>query len=186
MRVIAGLAKGIKLSPPPKELAIRPTLDRVREALFSILMPRLEGARFLDLFAGTGANGIEALSRGAAGCTFVDGDARALKLVRENVARAKLERGAECLKLEVPRDLGRLKGPFDVIFADPPYAFAEHEALLKGLQQFALLSPEGVFVLEHGRKTDLPEQVEELVRTRQAKYGDTMLSFYGWGKQGGC
>ncbi len=180
MRIIAGQAKGIKLSPPPKELAIRPTLDRVREALFSILMPRLEGARFLDLFAGTGANGIEALSRGAAACVFVDGDARALKLVRENVVRAKLERGAECLKLHIPKDLRLLKGPFDVIFADPPYAFGEHEGVLKGLQTYHLLAPEGVFVLEHGRKADLPEQVENLVRTRQAAYGDTLLSFYGW------
>jgi len=183
MRVIAGQAKGIQLSPPPKELAIRPTLDRVREALFSILMPRLEGARFLDLFAGTGANGIEALSRGAARCTFVDSDARALKLVRGNLVRARLERGAECLKLALPKDLRALRGSFDIVFADPPYAFAEYEALLGGLQTYAVLAPEGVFILEHARRAAPPERVENLLRTRQAEYGDTVLSFYGWEKR---
>lgn len=183
MRVIAGQAKGIQLSPPPKELAIRPTLDRVREALFSILMPRLEGARFLDLFAGTGANGIEALSRGAARCTFVDSDARALKLVRGNLVRAKLERGAECLKLILPKDLRALRASFDIVFADPPYAFSDYEALLSGLQTYSLLSPDGVFILEHTRRAAPPERVETLLRTRQADYGDTVLSFYAWEKR---
>jgi 16S rRNA (guanine(966)-N(2))-methyltransferase RsmD len=177
MRIIAGSAKGARLSSPA-DLPIRPTLDRVREALFSILMPHLENAHFLDLFAGTGANGIEALSRGAAQATFVDADLRALNLVRENLLHAKLERGAECLRLSLPKDLERLRGPYDIVFADPPYEFAAYPALLEGLDAHRLLAPDGVIVIEHGRLSMPPETAGGLNCYRRAHYGDAHLSFY--------
>ncbi len=178
MRVIAGTARGIPLLPPHKSLPIRPTLDRVRESLFSILGTRIEGGRFLDLFAGTGAHGIEALSRGAAEAVFVDGDARALKLVRDNLVKTRLERGAVCLKLRLPAQLPALRGPFAVAFADPPYEFDDYSGLLAGLSEHHLLAEGGLFVLEHARKNSPPEAQGILLRTRQAHYGDTTLSFY--------
>mgnify|MGYP002400799701 CR=1 FL=1 len=178
MRIIAGSARGIPLMPPPKDMPIRPTLDRVREALFSILAHRVDGGRFLDLFAGSGANGIEALSRGAAEAVFADADARALKLVRANLEKTRLERHGVCLRLNIPQDLRRLNGSFSIIFADPPYAFSGHAALLAGVGEHGLLAPEGILVFEHARKTVLPDAVSAFQRYRIALYGDTGLSFY--------
>lgn len=178
MRVIAGSARGIPLLSPPKSLPIRPTLDRVRESLFSILGPRIAECRFLDLFSGTGANGIEALSRGASQAVFVDGDARALRLVRENLLKTHLEDRATCLTLRLPTQLGTLRGPFHLVFADPPYEFQDYAGLLLGLCEAKLLAEEGLFVLEHARKVPAPVPPEGLRHTRTAQYGDTSLSFY--------
>jgi 16S rRNA (guanine(966)-N(2))-methyltransferase RsmD len=177
MRVIAGQARGVRLVAP-KGTQIRPTLDRVRESLFNILAPRVEGARFLDLFAGTGANGIEALSRGAAEAIFVDSDAQSLQCVEENLRRTRLEAGARRLRMVLPRELAALHGPFDLIFADPPYRFPEYAELLEGVSARGLLAAGGLLVVEHERRVELPEAVGNLTRTRQARYGDTLLSFY--------
>jgi 16S rRNA (guanine(966)-N(2))-methyltransferase RsmD len=177
MRIIAGRARGIHLVAP-KGLEIRPTLDRVRESLFSILSPRLEGARFLDLFAGTGANGIEALSRGASAATFVDEDRRALDVVRDNLTRTRLESKAQVLKARLPQDLRLVDGLYDIIFADPPYAFADYAALIEGIAGRQLLTHDGLFILEHDRRCPVPETDAPWTRVREARYGDTVLSFY--------
>ncbi len=178
MRIIAGQAKGRRLLSPPADWPIRPTLDRIRESLFNIVTPRLEGARFLDCFAGTGANGIEALSRGASQAVFVDSDARALRLVRENLTHTGLAGGGMCFKLTLPQDLGRIPGRFDIIFADPPYEFAEYEALLYGIQECGLLADQGWVVLEHHRRHAIPAHCGGLSRHRQSRYGEKRLSFY--------
>ncbi|MBN2310260.1 MAG: 16S rRNA (guanine(966)-N(2))-methyltransferase RsmD [Candidatus Hydrogenedentes bacterium] len=179
MRVIAGKAKGIRLESP-KGRGVRPTLDRVRESLFSILGPRLADARFLDLFAGTGANGIEALSRGAVHATFVDNDRRSQELVRRNLGRAGLSDSADCRCLRLPNALASLSPcePYDIIFADPPYAFEEFDALLGALQEGRLLAEDGIVVVEHARGAAVPEQTAGLCRQREAVYGDTRLSFF--------
>ena len=177
MRVIAGSARGIRLEAPPGQ-DIRPTLDRVREALFSILMPQLEDARFLDLFAGTGANGIEALSRGAAAATFVDRDRKALNIVRDNLLRARVAVHATCLQLELPRDLNRIPGAFDIVFADPAYDFSDYEAFITGVDDTGLIAEDGRLIIEHKRAMNLPESVGRLTRTRVAAYGQCALSFY--------
>lgn len=178
MRIIAGQAKGRRLLGPPADWPIRPTLDRIRESLFNILAPRLAEARFLDCFAGTGANGIEALSRGAAQTVFVDADARAIRLVRENLMHTGLTEGAMCLKLTLPQDLGRIPGHYDIIFADPPYEFIRYEALLQGIQEYGLLADDGMIVLEHHRRHEIPAQCGGFARYRQACYGEKRLSFY--------
>lgn len=180
MRIIAGTAKGTRLRAP-KGLEVRPTLDRVREALFSILGPRLEGARFLDLFAGTGANGIEALSRGAAACVFVDNEPRALEAIRANLERARVAQRADVRHLTLPAGLMALAGnagPFDIVFADPPYDYREHAALMDFLWKSSLLAPEGLIVVEHPVRRPVDATAAAYKWKRTALYGDTALSFY--------
>lgn len=180
MRVIAGTARGTRLTAP-KGLEVRPTLDRVREALFSILGPRLEEARFLDLFAGTGANGIEALSRGARAAVFVENDPRSIEAIRHNLETTRLGAFATCLRALLPgalAELGRKEQPFDLVFADPPYAFSDYERLLLGLEEGGLVAQDGIIVVEHAVRVGVPEKVGELTRYRQAVYGDTVLSFF--------
>lgn len=177
MRVIAGTARGRKLMEPA-DRRIRPTLDRVRGALFNMLVLEIEDAEFLDLFAGTGANGIEALSRGAAHCVFVDNDAEAQKIIRENLFHTGLARQARCLPLSLPADLHRITGSYDIIFADPPYHNDYYAALLEGIVGKELLKPEGVVVIEHDRRENMPESIAGLERTRFKHYGDAALSSY--------
>lgn len=180
MRVIAGSAKGRRIEAP-KGRDIRPTSDRVREALFSILGPRIADARFLDLFAGTGANGIEALSRGAASCVFADNAPEALALIRRNLSHTGFAAQAECIKLELPRDLPQFAArtsPFDLVFADPPYTFSTYEALTQALDDKRLAAPEALLIIEHERRATLPESTGRWTRYRKADYGDTALSFY--------
>lgn len=180
MRVIAGKAKGARLTVP-KGLDVRPTLDRVRESLFSILAPRIEGARFLDLFAGTGANGIEALSRGAKACTFVDSDARACETIRRNLEKTHLSQLAEVCLLTLPDAIPRLaerRTQYEVVFADPPYNFTQYGALFRAIERSRLLAPNGIVVVEHAARTEMLEIIEDFKRTRRADYGDTALSFF--------
>lgn len=177
MRVIAGSARGVPLFSPEGD-ALRPTLDRVRENLFNILQPWFPGARFLDLFAGTGANGIEALSRGAEAVTFVEADRTAMNLVRRNLEKTRLTDHAVCLQLRLPDHLGQVPGQYDVIFADPPYALEDLEGLLSAIAARDLLREDGILVLEHSRKRSVPEMVGGLTQTRHKKYGETSLSFY--------
>lgn len=179
MRIIAGHAKGMRLlSPNNKEL--RPTKDRVREALFSAIGPRIPGASFLDLFAGTGANGIEALSRGANYADFVDSDPESCELVRQNLERAKFPDRAGVYTLRLPRGLEgmvRKHAPYDIVFADPPYLFAEFLSLLELLQRGGFVAPSGIVVLEHasGRFPEIKDSAFEL--SRIARYGDSALAY---------
>lgn len=177
MRIIAGSAKGRRLLSSAT-LDIRPTSDRVRENLFNILMPRIAGARFLDLFCGTGANGIEALSRGAAHATFIDNSTTALRLTRDNLERCRLGGAASVERLSLPEQLQPCPHPFDIIMADPPYAYEGYETLLATLVTKGFLASDGVVVVETGHKTTLPDSVHELCCTQQRRYGDTALTFY--------
>ena len=176
MRVIAGEARGARLTVP-KGPNVRPTLDRVRESLFNILGGRVQGASFLDLYAGSGANGIEALSRGAAHAVFVDKDVR---FVRENLRKTRLNRRGECLQANLPGGIGRLdaRGPFDIVFADPPFKFAKFDHLLELLAQEHLLAAKGIIVLEHSSRLALEDQIGPFAKDRERTYGETQLSFY--------
>ncbi|MEM7384316.1 MAG: 16S rRNA (guanine(966)-N(2))-methyltransferase RsmD, partial [Verrucomicrobiota bacterium] len=152
MRVIAGSAGRLPLQVPKS--IVRPSTDRLREALFSILMGRLEGARVLDLFAGSGALGIEALSRGAARAVFVDSKKEAIETIRKNLERTRLEEKGLCRRGEVFQFLKEpLESPFDLILADPPYQKQAHEVdlghqLLVGSPLAEWLAPDGLLVLE--------------------------------------
>lgn len=180
MRVIGGTARGLRLEVP-KGTRVRPTLDRVRESLFNILSPHLAEARFLDLFAGSGANGIEALSRGAAHSAFVDDDARSLTVVRHNLSTTGLAKRSSVHRLSLPTGLTKLSDrekPFGLVFADPPYIFEAYEKLLRTLREAELLVPDGLVVLEHATRVELPEELSGYRRYRQAKYGEASLSFF--------
>jgi len=183
MRIIAGRYRGRKLESP-STLETRPTSDRLRETLFNILAPRIEGARVLDLCAGTGAVGIEALSRGAAHGTFVDESRKMCALIEVNVKSLKIDdQEFEVITSEATKFLARCakKGeqPFDIIFFDPPYA-ADYEAVLDfaGEHAAALLKEDGLIVVEHQKKKELAAEFGELERYRVLKQGDSYLSFY--------
>jgi 16S rRNA (guanine966-N2)-methyltransferase len=184
MRVIAGSAGGLPLTVPKS--VTRPTTDRVREALFSSLGGRVNGAAVLDLYAGSGALGIEALSRGATSVVFVEADERACEAIRANLAKSRLSGdGAEIRRSRVVDFVSRLPegAAFDLIFADPPYArdeasTAELAALLAAGRLAECLREGGLFVLESMDKRDLPlgdPPVWDLLRER--RYGGTRLNY---------
>lgn len=177
MRIVAGSARGLKLVPPAGD-RVRPTLDRVREALFNIIGPDLPGASFLDLFAGSGANGIEALSRGAARAVFVDNHPESQACIRKNLASTRLEDKGQLTRNRLPEEMGRIGGTYDVIFADPPYEFTDYDGLLVAIDSAGLLTEGGRVILEHASKQDVPEAAGELKQVRQRRYGRATLSFY--------
>ncbi|HOC69450.1 MAG TPA: 16S rRNA (guanine(966)-N(2))-methyltransferase RsmD [Candidatus Hydrogenedentes bacterium] len=177
MRIIAGDFKGRRLFTP-RNRDIRPTSDRVRESLFSILGERVRNAQFLDLFCGVGACGIEALSRGAAHATFVDASREALDLARRNLALCGVEISGMLIQAQIPEDLRRPMPPFHLVFADPPYTFPAYEALLEVLVKNRLLLPDARVIIETSRFRSLPDQVSSLCKIDHRVYGDTALSFF--------
>ena len=175
MRVIAGELKGRRLEAPDWP-GLRPTSDRLRETLFNVLAPRIAGARFLDAYAGTGAVGIEALSRGAAQVTFVEQDRRAQRLIETNLARCGVKDRYAIIRAGFVGAAQRLPGPFDILFLDPPYGAGE---LMEALEAAAPLVRDGALLLiEHAKRDRAPEQVAGLVRGRELVHGDSSLSFF--------
>ena len=183
MRIIAGAYRSRVLTAPAG-MSTRPTSDRLRETLFNVLAPRIAGARFLDLYAGSGAVGIEALSRGAASVAFVERAAPALKALRANLAALRIESG---ISVHATGVAAFLRGPrsgaaeFDIVFLDPPYeAEEEYEGTLGALggEGSGFLAAGAVVISEHRRKTELEEIYGSLRRTRVLKQGDAALSFY--------
>lgn len=177
MRVIGGTARGVPLIAPEGR-DTRPTSDRVRESLFNILGPRVVDCRFLDLFAGTGAHGIEALSRGAAYAALVENSRAAGECILKNAQKARVWERGGLFRTALPEALARLPKPYDIVVADPPYAYEAYADLIQALQDYEILAPHALVVIEHERRTELPEVVGALKRTRKAQYGDTVLSFY--------
>lgn len=180
MRVIAGTVKGRSLMAPPRR-GVRPTSERVREALFSIVGFRIGGARVLDLYAGTGAIGIEALSRGAQHAVFVESQPPALRVLRANLTRCGLSACAEVYAMPVARFLGAptiAGGPYDVVFADPPYRKEGIAALLQALESRGTVTPHSLVILEHATKTLVPAATGDFTCLRQYRYGDSTLSVF--------
>lgn len=179
MRIIGGEARGrpIRL---PVGCRIRPTADRVKESLFNILNP-VEGAYFLDIYAGCGNVGLEALSRGARGSVFVEKDPRLADAIRENLRLLGYERQGEVIAAGAEQGLRRLgkRGErFDVLFADPPYDEDFLPEILGCLEGAELLAENGIIVLQHSVREDPKESITQtLVMTDQRRYGDTLLSF---------
>jgi 16S rRNA (guanine966-N2)-methyltransferase len=176
MRVIAGAFKGRNLKSPPS-MQVRPTSDRLRETLFNVIAAHVPDARFLDLCAGSGAVGIEALSRGAAHATFVDRSRRSCQLIESNLKLCRVpEEQRDIYCSEASEFLRQWEGDlWDVVFFDPPYK----EDYLRTLQIVPkVLNDEGLLIAEHHHKTELPETIGKLSRTRILKQGDSALSFY--------
>jgi 16S rRNA (guanine966-N2)-methyltransferase len=185
MRVVAGSARGIPLRAP--RAGVRPTMDRVKAAIFSSLAEKIPGARVLDLFAGSGALGIEALSRGCDSAAFVESDRRAVETIRRNLEKTRLEGAVH--PMDAFHFLDRRAEPhaFDIIFADPPYAKApgDRDCAAELLQSPSLpraLAPGGIFVLEKMPGAKLPAAGWECVRLK--RYGSTEVAFLRWNPAG--
>lgn len=184
MRVIAGKYRGRNLKSPPS-LEVRPTSDRLRETLFNVIAPRIEGARFLDLCAGSGAVGIEALSRGTLHVTFVDQSPKMCALVKSNLDLCRIDEGESVVVQSEAHDylrrLVRRPGvsPFDIVFFDPPYADDYLPTLdTFGAHASSLLTESGLLIVEHHHKNELKDEVGSIIRSRVLKQGDSALSFY--------
>jgi 16S rRNA (guanine(966)-N(2))-methyltransferase RsmD len=175
MRIIAGINKGRTLKAPKWE-GLRPTSDKLRGTLFNILQTRIAGARFLDLFSGTGAVALEALSRGAAGATCVESDRRAAALIAENVALCRADR---CVIIRDTVERALLRpipgGPFDIVLLDPPYDYAHLDAVVANAA--SQRADGGIVILEHGSRV-IPPQPDGITLTRTVTSGDSALTFY--------
>ena len=177
MRVITGTARGVSLKTPDG-LATRPTADRVKEALFSIIHFDVPNACILDLFGGTGQLGIEALSRGAKSAIFVESGESACKLIRENLKRTRLQDHASVVCSDYMQFLGSCKTKFDIILLDPPYAEDFLENSLKKISEIDILQSSGIIVCERPVGKDLNVEIAGFSRSRDYKYGKTLLTLY--------
>ena len=177
MRVITGKARGVQLKTP-EGMQTRPTSDRVKEALFSIINFEIPGAKVLDLFGGTGQLGIEALSRGAQSAVFVDAREDACKLIRENLKRTKLEQGGRVVRSDYLEYLKRCNEQYSIIFLDPPYAEVFLENALKQITEIDILQSDGIIVAERPLGKELPWEFEGFTRTKDYKYGKVLLTIY--------
>jgi 16S rRNA (guanine966-N2)-methyltransferase len=183
VRIIAGKYRGRNLKSPPS-LQVRPTSDRLRETLFNVIAPRIEDARFLDLCAGSGAVGIEALSRDASHVTFVDKSRKMCALVEANLDLCRVpEEQTEVIQSEttdyLSRSFKKKTMPWDIVFFDPPYA-TDYVPVIELFGQNAeeLLAEDAVLIVEHHHKNSLPDEVGSIIRSRILKQGDSALSFF--------
>lgn len=185
MRIIAGTFRSRQLKSL-KGLTLRPTSDRLRETLFNVLAPRMQGSRFIDAYAGTGAVGIEAISRGATEVIFIESQQPAAALIQKNLDLLEVHRGVRIFPMDVSRALQRIAAehkpaspPFDMVFLDPPYAAAEdYQRVLTFLGSAAFLAAGSLVIAEHRRNFDLAPRFDQLERYRVLRQGDASLSFY--------
>ena len=177
MRVITGKARGVVLKTP-EGMSTRPTADRVKEALFSIIQFDVPSARVLDLFGGTGQLGIEALSRGAKSAVFVDEQESACKLIRENLRRTRLEQDARVVRSDYRAFLNSTKETFDIIVLDPPYAEDFLENSLKMITEIDILQSGGIIVTERPVGKELSFELPGYSRSRDYKYSSTVLTIF--------
>ena len=177
MRVITGSARGMALKAP-KGMDTRPTMDQVKEGIFSAIQFEVEGRRVLDLFAGSGQMGIEALSRGAKSAVFVDMREDACKVVRENLAKTRLEQNARVVRADYLSYLASARETFDLIFLDPPYAEVFLETALKIISEIDILTNSGIIVCERPFDKTLAGEVPGLVRYRDYRYGKAAVTIF--------
>jgi 16S rRNA (guanine966-N2)-methyltransferase len=176
MRVIAGLHKGRQLKAVPGK-STRPTTDKVKEAVFQMIGPFFQGGSCLDLFAGSGSLGIEALSRGMEQCVFVDKHPKAIQTIRENITTLKLESQIEVYRTDALRALsaaGKRELSFHLIFLDPPYGKHSYHELLEAIERENLLAADGIIYCEHDSSEHLPNSVGRFSIKKQADYGGTI------------
>ena len=177
MHVITGKARGVNLKTP-EGLQTRPTTDRVKEALFSMIQFDIPTATVLDLFGGTGQLGIEALSRGARRAVFVDESDKACQLIRENLRRTRMEQDGSVVRSDYLAYLGRCREKFNIIFLDPPYAEVFLENALKRITEIDILQSGGIIVTERPLGKELPYEFEGYTRSKDYKYGKTLITLY--------
>ena len=176
MKVTGGTGKGRKLKVPPGS-RVRPTSDKVKQALFNILGEKVKGAAFLDLYAGTGGVGIEALSRGAGRVVFIDDANDSLRAIKKNVEQTGFGERAQVMPHRAETFLRKTSEQFDIVFLDPPYSL-QLEIPLVLVSEAEILNPDAIVVGEHFKKQASPKQAGRLVLYRETHYGDTVLAFY--------
>jgi 16S rRNA (guanine966-N2)-methyltransferase len=174
MRIISGTHRGRRLEAPTWP-GLRPTSDKLRETLFNVLVNVIPGANVLDGFAGTGAVGIEALSRGASHVTFVDTDRRSISLIRRNLERCGIASGYGIIRADLSGTTVPPQAPFDFVFLDPPYQL-DPAVAMNAVDGW--LTADGWLVVEHARRRDTPERIGRLARIREIVSGDSSLSFF--------
>ncbi|MCQ2547496.1 MAG: 16S rRNA (guanine(966)-N(2))-methyltransferase RsmD [Clostridia bacterium] len=177
MRIIAGDWKGRKIEAPLGR-DVRPTSEKVKEAMFSMLMPYVDGAVVLDLFAGTGGLGLEALSRGADKCYFSDNSRESISLLSRNIANCKGEEYSVVLSGDYLRNLERINEKLDIIIMDPPYWDGLYETAFNSIYDLDLLKAGGVIVAEHNKDVILPENIKAFHRIKERQYGSIVLSIF--------
>ncbi|MGI6205669.1 MAG: 16S rRNA (guanine(966)-N(2))-methyltransferase RsmD [Anaerovoracaceae bacterium] len=177
MRIIAGEFKGRKLSAPP-DYKVRPTAEKVREAIFSMIQMYVGDSVVIDLFAGTGSLGLEALSRGAKRAYFVDNDRRSISFVKENVKACGMEDSSVLLCSDYASGLANIHDKADIVFLDPPYKAGLMLDCLRRLAESDLLPEGGIVIAEHGRDEMLPEKIKNLELIKDRKYGKVRVSIY--------
>ena len=177
MRVITGISWRVQLKTPEGMLT-RPTTDRVKEALFSVIQFDIPGAKVLDLFGGTGQLGIEALSRGAKSAVFVDAREEACRLIRENLKRTRLQEDGKVVRSDYMDYLNRCREQFNIIFLDPPYAEVFLENSLNRITEIDILLSGGIIVSERPLGKELPWEFPGFTRSRDYQYGKILLTFY--------
>lgn len=180
MRIIGGVFRSRKIESPPAHSA-RPTKDRVREAVFNMIAGNLEGARVLDLFAGSGAYGLEALSRGARECVFVENNPGCALVISKNIEKLKVQDKTKVRKADVTKcleEMGPQKEKFDIIFSDPPYDLVLSRNILIMIQRYDILKHSGLLILEHDRKEAISEGAGDVSIYKQKSYGITSISVF--------
>lgn len=170
MRVISGKVRGLKLNCP-SGIETRPTLDRVKEAVFSMLLPYINEASVLDLFAGSGSLGIEALSRGAERAFFIDNNNDAIKCIKNNISSAHFDSVSTVLKSDAEYFLENTTEKFDIIFLDPPYSDDKYAAIIRLISDFNILSEDGIIVVEWDTEIGFTDQLEKFSVIKNKKYG---------------
>ena len=177
MRVITGKYKGRKLEAP-EDYNVRPTTDKVKEAVFDILMNDIYGSICVDLFAGSGSLGIEALSRGAEKCYFCDSDRNSIRLIKKNIHIVGAEKDSIVLTGDYRKCLRKIKDKVDIFFVDPPYEAGLYESCLSNIEILDLLSDDGIIITEHDSRLEMPESSDDLIKIKDRRYGRTTLSLY--------
>lgn len=177
MRIITGEYRGRKLETPIG-YDVRPTTDKVKEAIFNLLQNDMYDAVCVDLFAGTGSLGLEALSRGARRCYFCDNARASLNLVKTNIKICGAGDKSIVLAGDYTKTLARIKEQADIFFLDPPYASGVYEKCLELIEELDLLTEDGIIVAEHDKYDEMPEQVGNLVKVKERRYGKILVSIY--------
>ena len=180
MRIIAGKFKGRKLVYP-KIQNVRPTQDKVREAIFAAINDYVSGAKVLDLFAGSGSFGVEAISRGCESVTFIDIEPKSVAAIRKNVKSLEAEDISKIFRVDYEKALKKLhqnNSVFDIVFLDPPYYKDIPKKALLIMSQYAILSPNNIIIIEHYKKDNIPNKIGNIYLIKNKVYGDTVVSFY--------
>lgn len=177
MRIITGAYRGRRLASP-KDLSVRPTSDRVKEAIFSMISQDIDQSIVLDLFAGTGSLGLEALSRGAKHCYFIDSDRESVSLIKSNIEHCKAENQSTIFVGDFKYAMSKIKEPIDLAFLDPPYESKILDEALEQVSRQGFMAPGGLVITEHGPKKIMPEIIGSLKKIKEKKYGQVHVTLY--------